>query len=320
MAWPVREDLWGDGLLAAREAFAEVARSIAEFEPVTMVAAPDAVADVSLYCGGGVGCMPLAHDDSWMRDIGPTFLADGAGNVAGVDWTFNGWGERYTPYERDAGVAEALLTRIKVPRYPADIVLEGGAIHTDGAGTLLTTEAVMLDPRRTGFADKAAAESALHECLGVEKVVWLGEGLQDDDTGGHVDNLACFARPGVVLALSSRDPRDANYSVLQDNLRRLRGATDAAGRPLKVIEVMQPAARRGESGRRLPLSYINFYLANGAVVMPAFEDAMDEPAYQAIARAFPKRKVVSVPALDIVQGGGGIHCITQQQPTGVVER
>ncbi len=314
MAWPVREALWGEMLDAACEAFAEVARTIAQFEPVTMVAAPRAVADVSLYCGSGVGCQPLAHDDSWMRDIGPTFLLDAAGRLAGLDWVFNGWGERYTPYDRDAEVARAVLEQLQVPRYVSDLVLEGGAIHTDGEGTLLTTEAVMLDPARNGFSDKATAEAALKAELGVTTVIWLGEGLVDDDTGGHVDNLACFARPGVVLALSSKDKRDGNYAVLKDNLERLRKAHDAAGRELTVVEVMQPAARRGQHGGRLPMSYINFYLANGAVILPSFEDPMDEPAYQAAAKAFPKRSICAVPALDIVQGGGGIHCITQQQP------
>ena len=315
MAWPVREDLWGQMLDAAREAFAEVARTIAQVEPVTMVAEPKAVADVSLYCGGGVGCLPLAHDDSWMRDIGPTFVVDGGGRVAGIDWVFNGWGERYTPYDRDNQVAEAVLTKAQIPRYASDLVLEGGAIHTDGEGTLLTTEAVMCDPARNGFADTATAEAALKAELGVSTVIWLGQGLADDDTGGHVDNLACFAAPGVVLALSSRDPRDANYPTLQDNLGRLRNARDAAGRELTVIEIMQPAARRGHQGQRLALSYINFYIANGAVVMPSFEDPMDEPAYQAVARAFPKRTILTVPAVDIVHGGGGIHCITQQEPS-----
>lgn len=319
MAWPVREDLWGQYLDAAREAFADVARTIAQVEPVTMVAAPKAVADVSLYCGSGIGCLPLAHDDSWMRDIGPTFVVDHGGRVAGIDWVFNGWGERYTPYEQDNAVAGAVLDHVQIPRYASDLVLEGGAVHSDGAGTLLTTEAVMLDPARNGFSDKAAAEAALKAELGVHTVIWLGEGLVDDDTGGHVDNLACFAAPGVVLALSSRDPRDANYHALQDNLGRLRAARDAAGRELTVIEIMQPAARLGHQGQRLAMSYINFYIANGAVVMPSFEDPMDKPARQAVARAFPERSVFTVPATEIVQGGGGIHCITQEQPAGAAE-
>ena len=190
MAWPVREDLWGQMLDAACEAFAEVARTIAQFEPVTMVAAPKAVADVSLYCGSGVGCQPLAHDDSWMRDIGPTFLRDDAGRLAGVDWVFNGWGERYTPFAADAAVARKLLAHLDVPRYEAPLVLEGGAIDTDGAGTVLTTEAVVFDTARNGNLMRAQAEHELCELLGASKVIWLGEGLVDDDTGRE----RCFRR------------------------------------------------------------------------------------------------------------------------------
>lgn len=314
MAWPVRESLWGDRLTAAYEAFADVAQSIAEFEPVTMVAAPKAVADVSVYCGHGVGCMPMAHDDSWMRDIGPTFLTDASGHLAGVDWAFNGWGGRYSPYDQDARLAGDLLDRLGIMRFASDLALEGGAFHTDGAGTLLVTEAVLGDPARIGSRERAEVERILREMLGVTTVIWLGEGLVGDDTGGHVDNIACFVRPGVVMALSSRDRRDANYKTLQDNLARLRAARDANGRELEVIEVYQPSARKGAKGQRLPLSYINFYPANGAVILPGFLDAMDEPAYYAVQRAFPERTVLTVPALDIVEGGGGIHCITQQQP------
>jgi len=320
MAWPVREDLWGERLSAAREAYADVARTIAQHEPVTVIASPEAVADVSLLCGSGVGCVAMPHDDSWLRDTGPTFLIDGAGNLAGVDWVFNGWGERHAPHDRDAALAEALLARLEVPRYATGIVLEGGAIHTDGEGTLLTTESVFFDTNRNGRLSRAEAEAALGDLLGIEKVIWLGEGLQDDDTGGHVDNLACFLRPGAVLALTSNDPDDGNYAALQDNLNRLRRATDARGRQLEVIEVEQPRARFGDAGQRLPLSYVNFYLANGAVIAPIFEDPADATALQALAKAFPKRELVEVPAVDVVHGGGGIHCITQQEPTGVLPR
>lgn len=319
MAWPLRTDLWGDRMDAAREGYAKAAQAIARFEPVTMIAAPENVADVSLYCGSGVGCMPMAHDDSWMRDSGPTFLADGAGNVAGVDWVFNGWGERYTPYDKDADLGRQLLEHLGVERYETDLVLEGGAVHSDGDGTLLTTESVVLDPHRNPGLSKADAERRLCALLGGERVIWLGEGLTDDDTGGHVDNLACFAAPGVVLALSSRDQRDSNYAALQDNIDRLKKATDAKGRRLEVIEIEQPKARKGSQGQRLALSYINFYLCNGGVVVPAFEDPRDDDAFDKIADAFPKRRAVPVVATDIVFGGGGLHCITQQQPTGVVE-
>jgi agmatine deiminase len=318
MAWPVRESLWGKRIEQAREAYAAVARTVARFEPVTVIAAPESVADVSLYCGSGVGCLPMEHDDSWMRDAGPTFLADGAGNVAGVDWVFNGWGERYTPYDKDADLARRLCEHLEVERYESRLVLEGGAVHTDGDGTLLTTESVVFDPERNPDLSKADAERELCALLGAEKVIWLGDGLTDDDTGGHVDNLACFAAPGVVLALTSRDQKDSNYAALQDNLDRLKKARDAKGRQIEVIEIEQPRARTGDQGQRLALSYLNFYLVNGGVIVPSFEDGRDDAALDAIAKAFPKREAVSVLATDLVHGGGGLHCVTQQQPTGVL--
>ncbi len=314
MAWPCRTELWGEGLDAARTAYAEVAGAIAEFEPVTMVANGEEIAEVSLRCGSGVACLPLAHDDSWMRDNGPTFLVDGKGGLAGVDWRFNAWGGKYDTYADDAAAAGAILKHLDVPAYPAPLVLEGGSIHVDGEGTLLTSEQCLLNPNRNPDLSREQIEQHLRAHLGVRQVIWLGQGLEDDETDGHVDNLACFVRPGVVLALSTDDPDDGNYAALQDNLARLRAATDAAGRSLEIVEVPQPARRTAEDGRRLALSYVNFYIANGGVVMPSFEDAKDEAAYALVSQCFPDRDVRQVPLLDIVCGGGGIHCITQQQP------
>jgi agmatine deiminase len=319
MAWPVREALWGQRLDAAREVYAKIAQAVARFEPVTVIAEPASVADVSLYCGSGVGCLPMDHDDSWIRDSGPTFLSDGAGNVAGVDWIFNGWGERYTPYDRDAELARRLCEHLDIERYESRLVLEGGAVHTDGAGTLLTTEAVVFDAERNPGLSRGDAERELCATLNASRVIWLGQGLTDDDTGGHVDNLACFAAPGVVLALTSRDPNDANYPALKDNLDRLKAARDARGRELEVIEVPQPRARTGDQGQRLALSYINFTLVNGGVIVPQFEDPRDDEALDKIAKAFPRREAVPILATDLLHGGGGLHCVTQHQPTGVAE-
>jgi agmatine deiminase len=316
MAWPCRTELWGEGLDAARNAYSEVAKAIATFEPVTMVANGEEIAEVSLRCGAGssVACLPLAHDDSWMRDNGPTFLIDGKGGVAGVDWRFNAWGDKFDNYKNDAAVAGAVLDHLKMSAYRAPLVLEGGSIHVDGEGTVLTTEQCLLHPNRNPKLNREQIEKHLRAYLGVRQVIWLGQGLEDDDTDGHVDNLACFVRPGVVLALSTDDPDDGNYAALQDNLTRLRAAKDAAGRSLEVIEVSQPARRMDGNGLRLALSYINFYIANGGVVMPSFEDAKDEGAYAIVSKCFPDREVRQLPMLDVVCGGGGIHCITQQQP------
>ncbi len=314
MAWPCREELWGERMDEARDAYAEVAKAIAEFEAVTMIANPENLAEVSLRCGAKVACLPLAHDDSWMRDTGPTFLVNGEGGLAGVDWRFNAWGGKYQDYDRDAELARLILEQGETRRYEAPLVLEGGAIHVDGEGTLIATEQCLLNPNRNPDLSKGEIEELLRAYLGIRAVIWLGEGLTDDETDGHVDNLACFVRPGVVLALTCEDSEDDNYAPLRDNLDRLRAATDAKGRALEVVEVAQPRARRDDRGRRLGDSYVNFYIANGGVILPSFEDSQDQKAMEAVSTCFADREVVQVPVLDIVQGGGGIHCITQQQP------
>ncbi|NBC31182.1 MAG: agmatine deiminase [Alphaproteobacteria bacterium] len=313
MAWPCRKRTWGDGLDAAREAYAHVAQEIAAFEPVVMVCPPEDVAEASLACGTGIEVLPVDIDDSWVRDTGPSFVLGDGGRLAGVDWQYNAWGEIYQPFDKDAVLAARLCERIKVPRFPAPLVLEGGAIHVDGEGTVLATESSILNPNRNPGLDREAAEQILRDYLGIAKVIWLTGGLEDDDTDGHVDNVACFAAPGVVLALVSEDPSDGNFAVLEDNLARLRRATDARGRSLRVATVPQPA-RQMRNDRRLPLSHLNFYIANGAVIAPSFAVPEDDRAFRVLKEAFPRRTIVVVSALDIVVGGGGIHCITQQEP------
>ena len=317
MAWPAREALWGDKLLAAREAYAEVAQEISRFEPVTMIANPDQVAEVSLSCGPGVSCLSMTHDDSWSRDSGPSFLVNDAGALAGVDWIFNAWGGKYQPHDQDAEMARRILEQAKVPRYTAPLVAEGGAIHVDGEGTLLTTEQCLLNANRNPDLSREEVETRLRDYLGVEKVIWLAGDPLDDETDGHVDNLACFAAPGVVLAQHPGAEDQANHAALAENLRRLRGATDAAGRQLEVVELPQPELNL-EDHRGAPLlaSYVNFYFANGAIIAPAFEDPADDQAFQIFKQVFPDREIVQVRAVDILHGGGGIHCITQQQPAG----
>jgi len=313
MAWPCRAPMWGERLGAARAAYAEVARAIARFEPVTMIARPDDEAAAGQALGAAVSLLALPLDDSWARDIGPTFLAHPARGLAGVAWRFNAWGGKYADYEADALLARRLLAQLDLPCFAAPFVLEGGAIHVDGEGTALVTEQCLLNPNRNPGMSRAEIEAHLRAWLGVDTVIWLGQGLVDDETDGHVDNLACFVRPGVVMALGEHDPRDANFAALTDNDARLRAAKDARGRSLEVILVNQPAPRVID-GRRLALSYINFYRANGGVVAPRFGDPRDDAARATLAAAFPDLTIATVPALDILYGGGGIHCITQQQP------
>jgi len=317
MAWPVRESLWGDGIEDARRSFAEVARAISSFEPVTMITNPETLAEVSLYCGSGVGCLSMAHDDSWVRDTGPIFLVDGKGDLAGVDWTFNGWGERHVPYDADAGIAAHVLSYIGARHYKAPAVLEGGAICTDGEGTLLASETCILDPKRNPDLDKPAMEKLLCDYLGVEKVIWLSGALNGDPIGGHLDNLVCFAAPARVLVHAASEKDKENHALTRSLAQSLQDATDAKGRAIEVVELPAPRPKKGPGGELMPLSYVSFYLCNGGLVMPIFQDPADELAYDVLETCFPKRKIVQVNALDIFAGGGGIHAITQQQPSGV---
>lgn len=321
MAWPTRAESWGEHLDAARECVAELANTVAEFEPVSIITKPKNVAEVSLATGSGVSQISLAHDDCWIRDMGPNFVVSGAGDVAGTAWEWNAWGHRHEDYERDAAVADNLLEHLQMRRYLGSLVLEGGAVTSDGEGTLLTSESVLLNPNRNPNLTKEQVEEQLIQMLGVRHIIWLGEGLQDDQRGGHVENLARFVRPGVVMATSCADPADPNFKVCADNLQRLRQMRDAAGREFEIIEVEQPRPRFDAEGRRLALSYTNFYLPNGAVILPAFEDGpADKRAYDIATRIFAKREIVQLPAIELAYGGGGIHAICLPQPAGNVAK
>lgn len=312
MAWPCNETIWPNGMENARRNFAAVVRAILEFEPVTLLVRPQDRAFAYQLCGEQVTYWEYPVDDSWMRDFGPTFVVDTQKNVAGVNWRFNGWGKY--PHANDQHVAKHVLERLELPCIDAPLVLEGGAIHVDGEGTVLTTEQCLLHPNRNPELSQADIEALVLEYLGAKKMIWLREGVADDDTDGHIDEIACFVQPGVVLALIGTDKNDIDYQRLQTNLGILRDSTDARGRKLDVITIEQPeVAYKGEL--RLSQSYVNFYLANGGVVMPAFDDRRrDAQAYGLLQEIFSGRKVIQVPARELAYGGGNIHCITQQQP------
>ncbi len=314
MAWPCREEVWEDRLETARAAFADVANAISAFEPVTMVCNPGDVVEASLALGASVEVMPFDIDDSWLRDNGPIFLVDGLGGLAAAHFRFNAWGAKYTPYENDAAVAARIADRLGIPRFDAPFVFEGGAITVDGQGTAIVTEECLLNPNRNPGMTREKVEEGLRDWLGISRTIWLPQGYEEDETDGHVDEIAAFAKPGVVLALTTDDKEDANYDVFQDNLEILRNATDATGARLKVIELPQPNARDYPNGGRITLSYANFYLCNGAVIVPGFGQSADDRAYKIFRELYPERRIVQVPAFDIAWGGGGIHCITQQQP------
>ena len=316
MCWPARLECFGnaDGILRAKQAYARVARAISAFEPVTIVTRNSESAEARLATGGKTEVIEMPLDDSWARDFGPTFLRDQRGRAAGVQWMFNAWGQKYHPYTNDAGFARRLLESLGVSSYRAPIVCEGGAVHSDGQGTVITTEQCLLNPNRNPGLSRDDVESVLKQYLGARTVIWLGSGFLDSETDGHVDNIACFAAPGrVILGIPAKSHPD--YQPVQEALQRLAAARDAEGRPLEIVALPQPKkVRQSWSGRLLHASYVNFYLCNGALIMPAFDDPHDESARTVLADCFPGRDIMQIDALDIVQGGGGIHCITQQEP------
>jgi agmatine deiminase len=314
MAWPCRYYEPPCDIEVLRDAYAALAMTVAQFEPVMMVTRAEHADDVQVRCREAVRTisMPLSH--AWTRDTGPTFLVDRCGRLAGVDWLFNAWGGAFPleDYVDDVELAQRILNAANARRFTAPICLEGGAIHTDGNGTVLTTETCLLNPNRNPGLSKRETEKILRDHLGAEKVIWLVEAF-DDGSDGHVDNLACFVSPGVVVALSEADSSDGNYDRLQENLSRLRAATDASGHRLEVIPIQQPAAREF-GGKRMALSYINFYIANGAAILPSFDDPQDAVARQTLRKVLPGRKIVQIPGLDMSTDMGCFHCATQQQP------
>jgi agmatine deiminase len=317
MGWPSRAESWPFELSRIYASYAAGANAIARFEPVKMIVLPEFRQEALLWCGANIEMVTLPIDDIWLRDTGPTFVIDGGGGVAGIDWRFNAWGENrenLADYQRDAMLARRLLEYTEIPCYTAPFILEGGAIHVDGEGTVLTTEQCLLNPNRNPRMTRPDMETLLRDYLGIRQVIWLGQGLEDDETAGHIDTLACFIRPGIVTALSCYDPQDSNYAALQDNLHRLRSATDAKGRKLTIVEIAQPTRRDDQNGLRLALSYLNFYIANGGVVMPIFDDPADKSAIATITKSFPNHQVIPINSPNLFYGGGGIHCITQQQP------
>ncbi|WP_433357314.1 agmatine deiminase family protein [Microtetraspora malaysiensis] len=312
MSWPVGYAL--DRAEASYRAWSAVANAIVRHEPVTMLVDPSERASAAAWLDPRVEVVEQPLDDCWMRDNGPTFVVDG-GRLKGIDWTFNGWG--WAPHEKDDLVAASVLDRVDVPRYRTAMVGEGGGIHVDGEGTVIVTETVQLDPRRNPGWTKADAEAELRALLGVEKVIWLPRGLTADyggyGTNGHVDLLASFVRPGLVLCHVQPDPAHPDHEVTRENLAILRAATDAKGRPLEVIELPAPTVLEAD-GKPVDYSYINHYLANGLALLCSFDDPRDAETAELFAKLFPGRAIASVDARDIFALGGGIHCITQQQP------
>jgi agmatine deiminase len=316
MAWPTRADLWGAHVEQAKREYAETADAIASFEPVTMVTAPGQAAEVRRACSASVEVVELPIDDSWLRDSGPIFIVDDAGGRRGVDFRFNSWGERFTPFDKDAAVTTAILSTLDIPRADSTMVLEGGSITLDGEGTLITTEQCLLNPNRNPGMSRVDIEVELRRTLGVTRIIWLRwGGHEDEHTDGHVDGVCTYVRPGVVIAQTCEDAANPNFPLMAENLEILRAARDAKDRPLEIIDVpFLPYFML--DGQELVSSYPNFYIANGAVIVPTADHPLDTEALSVIRKAFPDREVVGVSSRVIAYGGGGTHCITQQVPRG----
>ncbi|MFF2195224.1 agmatine/peptidylarginine deiminase [Streptomyces sp. NPDC058157] len=315
MAWPVREDLWGSVLADVKEEYAAVARAISAFEPVTMVAPPGFAEDARSHCGDGVTVIEVPQDDSWFRDSAPLFVLDGDGRRAGVDFRFNAWGGKHHPFDSDDRISALLLEHLGVDRIHSEMILEGGALTVDGEGTLITTEQCLLHPNRNPGMTREEIEDELKARLGITKVIWLPYGgLRDTETDGHVDGVCAFAAPGTVVISLPSDPTHPDYARMRANRAVLEAVTDARGRRLEIIEIPQTAFTDLADGE-IEVSYMNYYIANGGVVVPVAGVPQDEDALAVIASAHPGRKVVGVRALAIAFGGGGVHCITQQIPS-----
>jgi len=337
MVWPERPDNWRLGGKPAQAAFTAVAKAIADFEPVTVCVSAGQYDNARARLDhSNIRLVEITTDDAWVRDTGPTFVTNASGEVRGVDWTFNAWGGfdggLYWPWQRDDQVAHKILEIEGCARYRTEgFVLEGGSIHVDGEGSLITTEECLLNRNRNPELSRQQIESLLQQHLAIDTVIWLPDGLFNDETDGHVDNFCCYVRPGEVLLAWTDDPQSPNYPRCQAAMAVLSNTRDAKGRQLIVHKMPIPGplhatveecagvdAAEGTQERdpsiRLAGSYVNFLIVNGGIIAPKFDDPMDAEAEAILQQLFPKHRVVMVPGREILLGGGNIHCITQQQP------
>ncbi len=319
MAWPAREDIWGRLLPGARRDVAAIARAVARFEPVAMIARPGQAHDAAAACGPAAEIVPLVNDDLWMRDMGPLFLVNGHGGVAGLDMNFNGWGNKQA-HRNDARIAREVLARLGLTRFTAPFVTEGGALEVDGQGTVMATESSIINPNRNPGQSKAQLTAAICGCLGARTMIWV-PGLKGDDiTDDHIDGLARFARRGSVVVDQPADPRATDAWAVSERqaLRILRRSADASGRLLRCRTSRESATiPAGENPSLFVNVYVNWYVCNGAVLIPAFGDRLaDAAARSLVMDLYPGREVVQLRIDSLAEGGGGIHCATQQQPAG----
>jgi agmatine deiminase len=336
MIWPERTDEWPFGAKPGQKAYARVATAIATSDPLTMCVSARQYKNARVMLPPNIRIVEMSNDDAWMRDVGPNFVVnDATGEVRGVDWVFRSWGGLYSPYDADDQIARKVLDMEGLDRYRAPMVAEGGALQCDGEGTLITTRQCLLNPNRKIGNTDAQIEQALVDYLGVNKVIWLPRGCPFDTTDGHVDDLAVFARPGVVLLTWTEDRADPQYDVSQEAFDILSSVTDARGRRFDIHKVVQPdpivwteeeaaavdvvdGIAHRVAGERIAATYINYYIGNKAVFVPTYEDRNDVAGLAAVQACFPRHRVIGVPGCrDILIIGGSIGCITQPQYAGV---
>ncbi|WP_337653612.1 agmatine deiminase [Allisonella histaminiformans] len=336
MVWPERTDNWRNGAKPAQAAYARVAKAISEFTPVTMMVSTKQFAHAREILPPEIRVVEVSTDDAWCRDTGPTFVIDGKGHRRAIDWTFNAWGGLvdglYFPWNQDDMVAGKVCEMTRTDRYRTDdFVLEGGSIHVDGEGTVLTTEMCLLSPGRNPDMTREEIEEKLCGYLNCEKVIWLKDGIDPYETNGHIDDVACFIAPGEVACIWTDDSSHPFYKEAQAAYRALSQAVDAKGRKLKVHKLTLtakpillegadtidrvPGTAPRQDGDLCIASYMNFLITNSGVIVPQYEDENDQLALEQIQAMFPHHKVVGVDTREIVYGGGNIHCITQQMPS-----
>ena len=298
-----------------RLAWANVANSIVKFEQVKMITHPDEIRKAKKLLDSKIEIIKFKIDDCWARDSGAIFLLNDKNMLGGIDWEFNGWG-KFKPYDSDNKIAKFMIENSSAAYFKNQMILEGGSIHVDGEGTLLTTEQCLLNKNRNPKLSTKEIENNLKEYLNINKIIWLKNGT-DEGTDGHVDNIACFVKPGTILSLSCKDKNDPFYEKINENLEILKTSTDSKGRRLNIIE-LEMSYKRLIPNDDEPSSYINFYIANKGIVMPSFEDEKaDYNAKTIVQSIFPDRKIICINGIDISMGGGNVHCITQQQPMSV---
>jgi agmatine deiminase len=323
LSWPHKEASWPGKFGSVPATFARMVYHLAAHEEVHInVAGPAMEADARrlLEDAGADRKKIFFHyhptNDAWCRDHGPIFIQrrnNGKREEAIVDWGFNAWGDKYPPYDLDDAIPIRVAEELGLPLFRPGIILEGGSIDVNGCGTLLTTEACLLNPNRNPGLGRPEIEGYLRDYLGATHILWLGEGIVGDDTDGHVDDLTRFVDPTTVVTVVEEDPADENYEPLQSNLERLKRMTDQDGRPLRVIPLPMPRPI-WHQGQRLPASYANFYIANGLVLLPTYDPARDEEARASLQSLFPTREVIGIDCTDLVWGLGAFHCVTQQWP------